>query len=328
MPPSPDSYRDAAAAALRLGDRGAFAEQLELAVSAALTARETGHKRARTGCTPNEAYLSQPLTFAAGRLVDAADAAVMMGWEAPLMDAHAAAMRASCGALEAPRLLNVGFGLGLLDASLQRAFAGTSAQHAIVEPHADVLAHARATGWGGRAGVRLLPGRWQDVVPALIEAGETFDAIFYDTYAESYADLRRFMGLLPALLSERPGACFGYFNGAAAAEPFFHAVYCRLAQLDLGALRLPGGSRLRLRFEPVAVDGLAEPAAWDGLSSRYWRFPAYLAPLAVRREAGGRAGRDCADDAADGDAGALAALVVEHLAHHKLTGANEEISSK
>ncbi len=31
-------------------------------------------------------------------------------------------------------------------------------------------------------GVRLLDGRWQDVIPKLIAAGTTFDGIFFDTY--------------------------------------------------------------------------------------------------------------------------------------------------
>lgn len=38
-------------------------------------------------------------------------------------------------------------------------------------------------GWDKRPGVTILFGRWQDVLPQLLE--RTFDGIFFDTYGGS-----------------------------------------------------------------------------------------------------------------------------------------------
>ncbi len=49
--------------------------------------------------------------------------------------------------------------------------------------------HARMLdlGWDQRPGVRILFGRWQDVLPQL---GAQFDGIFFDTYSEFYGDMQ------------------------------------------------------------------------------------------------------------------------------------------
>merc|ERR1712050_441505 len=81
-------------------------------------------------------------------------------------------------------VLNVGFGLGLVDESLQ---AQKPRCHHIIEPHPDVLAEARRQGWHKRAGVVLHEGRWQDVLDKLPDA--SLDAVFFDTWDETYVDL-------------------------------------------------------------------------------------------------------------------------------------------
>ena len=101
-------------------------------------------------------------------------------------------------------------------------------RHTIIEAHPDVYAHARGAGWCERDSVEWLQGRWQDVLPALAAAGKTFDAIFFDTYAESYTDMRTFFQLLPELLRDERSIA-SYFNGLAADNAFFHAVYCRFS---------------------------------------------------------------------------------------------------
>ena len=177
-----------------------------------------GRAKRRKHSTPDAdsgGYLSQPLVFSEGRLVDAEGGAVMMGWEDGLMRHHAAALRQRLDDGPAS-VLNVGFGLGLIDEALQREWRGVRGfTHTILEAHPDVLRHARSLGWHERPGVTLLAGRWQEAVPALLAGGASFDAVFYDTYAESYADLRCFFGHVPRLLSAR--GAFSYFNGAAAA---------------------------------------------------------------------------------------------------------------
>ena len=94
-----------------------------------------------------------------------------MAWEAPLMEAHAAAL---CPEEGGARVLNLGFGLGLVDTALQRR---RPASHTIVEPHADVLLAMRRGGWLERAGVTVLQGTWQGVLPPLCdEAAHTLAA--------------------------------------------------------------------------------------------------------------------------------------------------------
>jgi protein arginine N-methyltransferase 2 len=53
------------------------------------------------------------------------------------------------------------------------------ASHTIIEAHPDVHAHMLAQGWDKKPGVRILFGRWQDVLPQL--GGSSYDGIFFDT---------------------------------------------------------------------------------------------------------------------------------------------------
>ena len=93
------------------------------------------------------------------------------------MEAHAAAMQPA-----GRSVLNVGFGLGLIDRCLQ---SRRPKAHDIVECHPDVLAAMQQEGWASKPGVRILQGRWQDVLPG----GATYDAIFWDTFGESVDEL-------------------------------------------------------------------------------------------------------------------------------------------
>ena len=58
--------------------------------------------------------------------------------------------------------------------------------HTIVEAHPAVYARMKEQGWDRKAGVRIIFGRWQDVVDQLGQ----YDGIFFDTYSEFYEDLR------------------------------------------------------------------------------------------------------------------------------------------
>jgi protein arginine N-methyltransferase 2 len=58
--------------------------------------------------------------------------------------------------------------------------------HTIVEAHPDVYARMLAQGWDKRPGVRIVFGRWQDVLPQLGQ----YDGIFWDTYGEYYEEMR------------------------------------------------------------------------------------------------------------------------------------------
>jgi len=54
------------------------------------------------------------------------------------------------------------------------------------DTHADVYAHMLKLGWDRRPGVTILFGRWQDVLPRLLE--RKFDGIFFDTYGAPWGE--------------------------------------------------------------------------------------------------------------------------------------------
>ncbi len=83
-------------------------------------------------------------------------------------------------------------------------------------------------GWDKKPGVEIFYGRWQDV----IEQVGIFDAIFFDTFGEFYADLKEFHEHVPNLLRDSD-AIYSYFNGLAGTNSFFHQVYNRIAAADL-----------------------------------------------------------------------------------------------
>ncbi|PKX99728.1 S-adenosyl-L-methionine-dependent methyltransferase [Aspergillus campestris IBT 28561] len=130
-------------------------------------------------------YLDSNLTFQNDRLIDADRNGVMMAWESDIMKKSAAKLLPTPGL----RVLNVGHGMGIVDQFLQDR---QPAEHHIIEAHADVVAEMKRRGWHQKPGVRIHEGRWQDVLPALVAEGEMFDAVYYDTFAESYGDFRSF----------------------------------------------------------------------------------------------------------------------------------------
>jgi protein arginine N-methyltransferase 2 len=70
----------------------------------------TGHGRA-----PDLSYLQQPVRYDGDdKLLDTENDAVMMDWEAPLMERHAQVICAARG-----DVLNVGFGMGIIDGYMQ-----------------------------------------------------------------------------------------------------------------------------------------------------------------------------------------------------------------
>uniref|UniRef100_A0A1I8FQ51 ANK_REP_REGION domain-containing protein n=1 Tax=Macrostomum lignano TaxID=282301 RepID=A0A1I8FQ51_9PLAT len=92
--------------------------------------------------------------------------------------AHGATRQLHLAARPGLRVLNVGFGMGIVDTELQKL---GPASHTIVEAHPDVLARMRDQGWPDKPGVRIVSGRWQDVVADL----GPFDGVFFDTRLRS-----------------------------------------------------------------------------------------------------------------------------------------------
>ena len=198
----------------------------------------------------------------------------MMEWERPLMQAHADILMD--GASDAPpasttansstplprnkRVLNIGFGMGIIDTFLQ---AKQPSHHIIIEAHPDVYQRMRADGWDRKPNVRICFGTWQDVLPQLIREGCVVDAVFFDTYAENYLDLEDFHeNLLVRILAKHAGAVYSFFNGLAPDNLFFHGVACNCVQLQLAALGLDS------EFLPCEIQVRDE--VWEGIRRQYW----------------------------------------------------------
>ncbi|KAI9205620.1 S-adenosyl-L-methionine-dependent methyltransferase, partial [Polychytrium aggregatum] len=207
----------------------------------------------------NAEYLASPLVFSEGRLLDSERNAVMMGWEHPLMIHHAKVIAPKPGL----DVLNVGFGLGLVDKELQKLKPRT---HTIIEAHPDVYKHMLEEGWDKIPGVKILFGRWQDVVPQL----ETYDGIFFDTFGEYYADLKEFHEVLPNIL--RQDGIYSYFNGLGGTDRFFHDVYCQIADLDLQDMCI------QTEYVQLDLEALGDEV-WQGTKRPYWSLNTYNLPI-------------------------------------------------
>ncbi|KAG6532489.1 hypothetical protein ZIOFF_006335 [Zingiber officinale] len=189
------------------------------------------------------------------------------------------------------RVLNVGFGMGLVDEAIQRY---GPVEHTIVEAHPDVYDRMLRCGWGEKENVKIVFGRWQDVLPQLESYDENLPrtlilkfkltciemilihhahsaGIFFDTYGEYYEDLRQFHQHLPKLL--KPDGIYSYFNGLCGDNAFFHVVYCQLVALELGNL---GYST---QFIPLPVKDCLAEEVWEGVRRKYWQLDTYYLPV-------------------------------------------------
>ena len=158
----------------------------------------------------NESYLQSSLRFQDGRILDGTGNGVMMAWESDLMKRSADLLVPRSGL----RILNIGHGMGIIDTFFQEK---SPSAHHIIEAHTGVLERMRKDGWHDKPNVTVHEGRWQDVVPNIIERGILFDAIYFDTFAEDYKALRDFFSdRVIGLLED--GGKFGFFNGLGAGK--------------------------------------------------------------------------------------------------------------
>ncbi|KAA8495130.1 Protein arginine N-methyltransferase 2 [Porphyridium purpureum] len=221
----------------------------------------------------NADYLAQKLAFetaASGQeqLVSSERDGVMMGWEKPLMEMHAAVICKNTDSNGERHVLNVGFGLGLVDGFIQ-SFKPDS--HTIIEAHPDVYRHMEQTGWTSKPGVRVLFARWQDVIEQFCD--REYTGIFWDTFGEDYREMRNFHDLLPGILRPSVGV-YSFFNGLCATSQLFHQVALGVAEIDLKELGMT------LQFENVKIrDGVLKEETWAGIKRQYWSLENYSLPI-------------------------------------------------
>jgi len=184
-------------------------------------------------CTKPD-YLSHKVRYNAANtaLLDQDDDAIMMEWERPLMEAHASIITGNSQRNKI--VLNVGFGMGIIDTALQKL---EPAMHYIIEAHPDVYRKMVHDGWDKKSNVRVCFGRWQDEMPKLMQEGVVFDGIFFDTYGEHFTDLEDFHEYVAKTL-KKPGGVYSFFNGLAPDNIFFHGVACQCVKLQLAKMGL------------------------------------------------------------------------------------------
>jgi len=243
-----------------------------------------------TTTVTSDGYLRSKVTYSDGKLVDDAQNGVMMAWETEIM-------RKSVNALLPPnqpsrngkRILNIGFGMGIIDTMFQET---APSRHHIIEAHPEVLKHIETSPdckfgkeWEAsgpeEAAYKVHAGKWQDVVPALMEKGELYDAIYFDTFGEDYSQLRLFFTeYVSALLDE--GGVFSFFNGLGADRKVCYDVYARVVEMHLA------DAGLDLQYVTISVNmkGLEKEGEgeWQGVIRRYWTLDRkfLISPVSVR----------------------------------------------
>jgi protein arginine N-methyltransferase 2 len=219
-------------------------------------------------------YLRSNLQFSDDKLLDDDANGVMMAWETDIMERTSALLVPGPGL----RILNIGFGMGIIDT----LFSATNpSSHHIIEAHPAVIAKMDSedsefgSEWAAKTpGNVVHKGRWQNVVPQLLEKGEIFDAIYFDTFGEDYGQLKMFFSeYVVGLLS--PLGRFGFFNGLGADRRVCYDVYCKVAELDLC------DAGFDVEWHDVEVQGLGKEGEgeWEGVKRRYWTLETYRLPV-------------------------------------------------
>jgi len=198
-----------------LGELGQPSEETEAEVITAIEDPE------RDVSLDNHEYLKSKLRFQPGILLDSSDNAVMMVWEQKIMSRHAETLLPKPGL----RALNVGHGMGIVDTEIQ---GREPSQHHIIEAHPQVLERLRQNGWDKKPNVTIHEGRWQDVLPKMVEQGIVLDAIYYDTFAEDYFSLKNFFSEWVIQLLDSDGK-FGWYNGLGADRQICYDVYTKVS---------------------------------------------------------------------------------------------------
>lgn len=216
--------------------------------------------------TSNQVYLASNLTQSDTAILDSASNGVMMTWEKPIMERHAALLLPRDGL----RVLNIGHGMGIIDNLFQDK---RPTVHHIIEAHPDVLARMKRDSWYDKPGIVVHEGRWQDVLPKLSESQEeiVFDAIFFDTFAEDYSALRTFFSEWVVQFLDAEGKV-SFFNGLGADRQVCYDVYQKVVEMDLFE------AGFDVEWEEIDVPDLEERGEWTGIRRPYWTLDTYKLP--------------------------------------------------
>ena len=210
-------------------------------------------------------YLSSNLVLTRDKLLDGEQNGVMMAWESDIMK------RSVDFLLHRPgmKVLNIGAGMMIFDTFVQD-HANKPEIHHIVEAHSDVLTNMENQGWDKKPSVTIHPGRWQDILPQLVAENQAFDAIYYDTFAESYSEFREFFTEYVLGLLEADGR-WSFFNGMGADRQISYDVYQKVVEMDLFE------AGFDIEWHEMDIPEL--DAEWEGVKRKYWNVQKYRLPV-------------------------------------------------
>ena len=141
-------------------------------------------------------YIYENIEFYDNKILGEDKNAIMMSWEAPIMKASAKTLCINKG-----DILNVGFGMGIIDSFIQEEKPHT---HWIIEPHPQILKKMKNEGWYDKKEVKILEGTWQQYLNTL----PLFDGIYFDTWRDNH--VINFINRISYLL--KSDGVFTYFN--------------------------------------------------------------------------------------------------------------------
>ena len=213
----------------------------------------------------SEDFLSSGLTFSPGRLLDQDKNGVMMAWETDIMQQTADLIAPTTGL----RILNIGHGMGIIDNIFQTKLPSS---HHIIEAHPAIIAEMKKNGWYEKPDVVLHEGKWQEVVPKLIEEGILFDAIYFDTFAEDYKALREFFSEYVIGLLDEYGR-WGFFNGLGADRQICYDVCKAVCEMDLFE------AGYDVEWQTLKVPDLEKTEEWKGVRRSYFALNEYKLPV-------------------------------------------------
>lgn len=201
-------------------------------------------------------YREQVLTYTDdGRLMDETGQAVMMEWERPIMEQAAEVITRKGG-----RVLNVGFGMGIIDSEIQKYLVD---EHWIIEPHIDVFTKMMDDGWHLKPNVRILHGDWQWFLKYLPK----FDGVYIDTWDE---EIDGFLESAPQYL--KPDGVLSFFNNPRGDEQGIHTTpehFDIITQYG------------NLEFETIELEHIDGPELQTANGWFYWHpdWKTYYCPL-------------------------------------------------
>jgi type IV protein arginine methyltransferase len=209
----------------------------------------------------SQLYLNESLTYTEdGRLMDSDGNSVMMEWERPIMEKSAEIICRNKG-----RVLNVGFGMGIIDSEIQKYDVD---EHWIIEVHPDVYQHMFEQGWHLKKNVRILLGDWRWYLPYLPK----FDGVFIDTWDEEIA---AFHDYIPNILNG--GGIYSFFNNPRDDEKELH-----MTDYEFDILN----STCNIAFEELPLTKIDSPSKQLSESRFYWHptWKTYYCPVLKLKE--------------------------------------------